>query len=90
MTRLHPVSRAAITRGGAISTIRNAFIIPTILFLIVFNIFPLIYSLGYSFTDYPQRQRTLQPTSSGLQNYQRTLLSDRSIWNEFLASAPNT
>ena len=32
--------------------IRNLFIIPTIVFLIVFNIFPLIYSLGYSFTDF--------------------------------------
>ena len=32
--------------------IRNWFIIPTIVFLIVFNIFPLLYSLGFSFTDY--------------------------------------
>ncbi len=32
--------------------IRNWFIIPTIAFLIVFNIFPLLYSLGFSFTDY--------------------------------------
>ena len=34
------------------SRIRNLFIIPTVGFLIVFNIFPLIYSLGYSFTDF--------------------------------------
>ena len=31
---------------GATSAIRNLFIIPTIAFLIVFNVFPLIYSLG--------------------------------------------
>ena len=43
-------SRAA--RGWSDLAIRNLFIIPTILFLIVFNIFPLIYSLGYSFTDF--------------------------------------
>ena len=29
----------------------SLFIIPTIL-LIVFNVFPLIYSLGYSFADF--------------------------------------
>ena len=51
MTRLDPSSRAA-ARGWSDLTIRNLFIIPTIAFLIIFNIFPLIYSLGYSFTDF--------------------------------------
>jgi hypothetical protein len=49
--RLDPRSRAA-ARGWSDLTIRNLFIIPTIVFLIVFNIFPLVYSLGYSFTDF--------------------------------------
>ena len=54
--------------------IRNAFIIPTLAFLIVFNIFPLLYSLGYSFTDY--RASMNDPVSFvGLQNY-RDLLAD--------------
>ena len=43
---------AAMTRGLSDLSIRNLFIIPTIAFLIIFNIFPLIYSLGYSFYDY--------------------------------------
>jgi multiple sugar transport system permease protein len=65
--------------------IRNAFIIPTILFLIIFNIFPLIYSLGYSFTDY--RASMNQPANFiGLQNY-RELLSDPYIWNNFVVTA---
>jgi len=51
MAKLHPSSRAW-ARGWSDLTIRNLFIIPTILFLIVFNIFPLLYSLGYSFTDF--------------------------------------
>lgn len=55
MTRLDPRSRAA-ARGLSDITIRNLFIVPTILFLIVFNIFPLIYSLGYSFTDFRDRK----------------------------------
>jgi ABC-type sugar transport system permease subunit len=57
--------------------IRNLFIIPTILFLIVFNIFPLIYSLGYSFTDF--RASTNAPANFvGLQNYMRPAQRSRS------------
>jgi multiple sugar transport system permease protein len=51
MSRLESHSPAAV-RGMSDLAIRNLFIIPTIIFLIVFNIFPLLYSLGYSFTDY--------------------------------------
>lgn len=66
-------------------SIRNLFIIPTIVFLIVFNIFPLIYSLGYSFTDF--RASTNEPAKFvGLANY-RTLLSDEFIWRNFTITA---
>ena len=66
-------------------TIRNLFIIPTILFLIVFNIFPLLYSLGYSFTDF--RASTNAPANFvGLDNY-RTLLNDPFIWSNFAITA---
>ena len=51
IAKLDQRSRAA-ARGWSDLTIRNLFIIPTIVFLIVFNIFPLVYSLGYSFTDF--------------------------------------
>ncbi len=65
--------------------IRNLFIIPTIVFLIVFNIFPLLYSLGYSFTDF--RASTNDPWNFvGLANY-RTLLNDPFIWNNFAITA---
>ena len=84
MTRLDPESRAA-ARGWSDLAIRNLFIIPTILFLIVFNIFPLIYSLGYSFTDF--RASVNAPANFvGLQNY-RELLSDPRIWNNFWVTA---
>ena len=84
MTRLDPTSRAA-ARGWSDLTIRNLFIIPTILFLIVFNIFPLIYSLGYSFTDFSANRNT--PWSFiGLQNY-RELLKDEYIWSNFAITA---
>ena len=65
--------------------IRNWFIIPTIVFLIAFNVFPLIYSLGFSFTDY--RASSNRPAHViGLQNYQE-LLADDGIWNNFTITA---
>ncbi|MCM5690491.1 sugar ABC transporter permease [Sinorhizobium meliloti] len=84
MTSLDSKSRAA-SRGLSDIKIRNLFIIPTILFLIVFNIFPLIYSLGYSFTDF--RASTNAPaTFVGLKNY-RELLNDPFIWANFAITA---
>jgi multiple sugar transport system permease protein len=84
MTRLDPQSRAA-ARGMSDLSIRNLFIIPTIVFLIVFNIFPLLYSLGYSFTDF--RASSPAPANFvGLQNY-RELLNDPFIWNNFTITA---
>ena len=84
MTTLDPRSRAAV-RGWSDITIRNLFVIPTILFLIVFNIFPLLYSLGYSFTDF--RASTKDPVNFvGLRNYME-LLSDPNIWSNFTITA---
>lgn len=84
ISTLDPKSRAA-ARGMSDIAIRNLFIIPTILFLIVFNIFPLIYSLGYSFTDF--RASTNAPANFvGLRNY-RELLNDPYIWNNFVVTA---
>jgi multiple sugar transport system permease protein len=84
MSSLDTGSRAA-ARGMSDIRIRNLFIIPTILFLIVFNIFPLIYSLGYSFTDF--RASGKAPANFvGLQNY-RELLNDPFIWNNFAITA---
>ena len=77
-------SRAA-AHGWSDLTIRNLFILPTIAFLIVFNIFPLIYSLGFSFTEY--RVSLNQPAEFiGLRNYM-DLLSDPGIWQNFTITA---
>lgn len=84
VSRLDPKSRAA-ARGLSDISIRNLFIIPTIAFLIIFNIFPLLYSLGYSFTDF--RASTNAPANFvGLQNY-RDLLNDPFIWANFTITA---
>jgi multiple sugar transport system permease protein len=84
-TTLASTGPAHRQRGMSDLAIRNLFIIPTIVFLIVFNIFPLIYSLGYSFTDF--RASTNEPANFvGLQNY-RDLLSDPFIWRNFSITA---
>jgi multiple sugar transport system permease protein len=84
LSKLDPGSPAA-RRGLSDVSIRNLFIIPTIVFLIVFNIFPLIYSLGYSFTDF--RASSSAPANFvGLQNY-RDLLNDEHVWNNFAVTA---
>jgi multiple sugar transport system permease protein len=84
LTRLDPASRAA-SRGMSDLAIRNLFIIPTIVFLIVFNIFPLLYSLGYSFTDF-RASTSASANFVGLQNY-RDLLNDPFIWKNFTITA---
>jgi multiple sugar transport system permease protein len=76
---------AAMARGLSDLSIRNLFIIPTIAFLIIFNIFPLIYSLGYSFYDY-SAAGSAPPVFVGLGNY-RDLLSSSYIWSNFWITA---
>ena len=84
LARLDPGSAAA-RRGLSDIAIRNLFIVPTIVFLIVFNIFPLLYSLGYSFTDF-RASSSEAANWVGLQNY-RELLSDPYVWNNFTITA---
>lgn len=80
MTTLSPASRAA-TRGWSDITIRNLFVIPTVAFLIIFNVFPLLYSLGFSFTDF--RASSKNPVNFvGLKNY-ADVLADPVIWRSF-------
>src|SRR6202047_5504684 len=85
MHRTQPRGSSLARQGMSDFAIRNWFIIPTIVFLIVFNIFPLVYSLGFSFTDY--RATTNKPAKFiGLQNYQQ-LLTDDGSWNNFTITA---
>lgn len=75
----------ARVRGMSDLRIRNLFIIPTILFLIIFNIFPLIYSLGYSFFSF-SAAGSFPAEFVGLQNY-RDLLNDDYVWSNFAVTA---
>ena len=57
------------------------FIMPTLILLIVMNIFPLIYSLYLSFTNYSVIADKA-PEWVGIQNYQN-ILSDQRFWTNF-------
>ena len=77
----NPDSVILVRKGLSDSAIRNLFIIPAILFLILFNVFPLFYSLLISFTDYSVTG-TKSPVWVGLKNY-RDILNDPDIWQNF-------
>jgi multiple sugar transport system permease protein len=84
LATLESDTRAA-ARGWSDLTIRNVFILPTLAFLIIFNIFPLLYSLGFSFTQY--RVSLNRPAEFvGIQNY-ANLLADPAIWRSFTTTA---
>ena len=75
-------TNAVMARGGLSDlSIRNFFIIPTLVFLILINIFPLFYSLILSFADYSAISGK-PPIWIGIRNY-RELLNDPHVWNSF-------
>jgi multiple sugar transport system permease protein len=63
-------------------TIQWLFIAPTLILLILFNIFPLFYSLYLSFTDYSAIDNQSSPVWVGLQNFS-ALLNDEQTWKYF-------
>jgi multiple sugar transport system permease protein len=62
-------------------TLIQLFIGPTLILLILMNIFPLIYSLYLSFTEYSVISDTA-PQWVGIQNYQ-DILTDQRFWSNF-------
>ena len=73
-----PVRRRA---GLSDNTLKILFLWPTLILLIAFNIFPLLYSLYLSFTDFSAVAN--KPANwIGLQNYQE-LLGSAQIWEYF-------
>jgi multiple sugar transport system permease protein len=63
------------------STIQRLFVLPTLVLLILWNVFPLFYSLYLSFTRYSHSGK-LPPIWIGTKNY-ATLLSDPNVWHAF-------
>ncbi len=76
----------AVTHQRQLSdrAIMNLFIWPTLVLLIVFNFFPLFYSLYLAFTNYRATGNTA-PLWVGIQNFSN-ILTDPALWQAFATS----
>lgn len=82
-------STAIYHRSLRDSTLLKLFILPTIILLIVMNIFPLFYSLFLSFSDYSAKrgfQWDRNPVMIGGKNYS-DILRDPVMWGRFNTTA---
>ncbi|PCJ94730.1 MAG: ABC transporter permease [Hyphomicrobiales bacterium] len=73
-------------RGFSDRTIAWLFISPTIILLLAINIFPLIWAVKLSFTNYRANRPNAEVKDVGLRNYER-VLGDTDIWLAMQATA---
>ena len=73
-------------KGLSDRTIAWLFISPTIIILLAINIFPLIWTVYLSFTNYRVNRPNKDVDFIGLRNYER-ILSDTDIWTTMQATA---
>lgn len=72
-----PVARSV--RGLSDRMVAWLFIAPTILLLLAINIFPLIWAIRLSFTNYRANRPNAEVVNVGFDNYRR-ILTDSDIW----------
>jgi multiple sugar transport system permease protein len=73
-------------RGLSDRAIAWAFITPTIVLLLAINIFPLLWAIYLSFTNYRANRPNAVAESVGLKNYER-VLTDPDIWQAMQTTA---
>ena len=77
-----PAAHAPVRRGQlSDDAIKRLFILPTLILLILWNVFPLFYSLYLSFTRYSHSGK-LPPIWVGTANYS-SLLANETVWHSF-------
>lgn len=76
-------------RGVSDRVVRNACVLPVLVLLIVFNVFPLFMSLAISFLDYtPATEKLADAEWVGMGNYWKlTSLADPEVWYAFQRTA---
>lgn len=79
-----PVARKI--RGLSDRAIAWIFVAPTIFLLLAINIFPLIWTIKLSFTNYKANRIGREVKNIGLRNYER-ILTDSDIWLNMQATA---
>ncbi len=77
--RATPPGVAHRVRGLSDRAIAWLFISPTIVLLLAINIFPLIWTIRLSFTNYRANRPNAEVKNVGLSNYER-LLTDPDVW----------
>ena len=81
-----PPVRARRVRGLSDRAIAWIFVAPTIFLLLAVNIFPLIWTIRLSFTNYRANRPNADVEFVGLDNYRR-ILTDPDIWATMQATA---
>ncbi|WP_067336321.1 carbohydrate ABC transporter permease [Stappia indica] len=81
-----PRGIARKVRGLSDKAIAWLFIAPTIVLLLAINVFPLIWTVYLSFTDYRANRLNREVEWVGLRNYER-VLTDPDIWHNMLVTA---
>lgn len=79
LVRRTPAGTAARVRGLSDKAIAWIFIAPTIVLLLAINIFPLIWAIRLSFTNYRANRPNAEVKWTGIDNYTR-VLTDSDIW----------
>jgi multiple sugar transport system permease protein len=86
IARATPEHIARRVRGLSDRTIAWLFVAPSIFLLLAINIFPLIWTVRLSFTNFRVNRPNNEVEWVGLQNYQR-ILTDPDVWNTMQATA---
>jgi len=81
-----PEPLARRVRGLSDKTIAWLFVGPTVLLLLAINIFPLIWTIQLSFTNFKANRANREIKNIGLRNYER-ILGDSDIWLSMQATA---
>jgi multiple sugar transport system permease protein len=86
LARATPVGLASRLLGLSDRAIAWTFITPTIVLLLAINVFPLIWTIHLSFTNYRANRPFAVVRSMGLENY-RAILTDPDVWAAMQATA---
>lgn len=81
-----PQAVARRVRGLSDRAIAWIFVVPSILILLAINIFPLIWTIRLSFTNFRVNRVNAETKFIGLRNYER-ILTDPDIWQTMQATA---
>ncbi|HSI59724.1 MAG TPA: sugar ABC transporter permease [Ideonella sp.] len=74
------------SRGLSDRALAWLFVAPTCILLLAFNIFPLLWTIYLSFTNYRANRPNAEVVSVGIENYRR-VLTDEAIWENMRATA---